>query len=264
MVCPTREVFSPLDHAFACTQFFPPISSFRAVTTFTQYKYFREMYNANPGWDYRNAAAGASCAPVSGIVSTVENLIKTQMMLDNVKAKKFGRPPEYLSSWNCFTTLIRKFGIGIVYTGHGINTLRECVFIGPYFFLYEGLRETLVTKLQKEQKQQSGSRSNSNSFEWGIKIAVPVAGGLAGASSWFLSFPLDLVRSRVQGQALPPTKRAWQLARELVKDRGFLALYTGSSASIARAFLVSGSRFSAYEAALWLLRGGRNYEKHHD
>jgi solute carrier family 25 carnitine/acylcarnitine transporter 20/29 len=259
----------------------PPLISLSIlnVTTFTQYAYFRELYNANPGWDARNFAAGASCAPVSGVVSTVENLIKTQMMLDNVKAMQNHRPPQYSSSWNCITSLIRQYGLTIIYTGHTTNTIRELSFIGPYFFFYEGLRETLVTKLkQKEQQQQhrfnnntsssdsgsSGDNNDTQHIEWGIKVAVPVAGGLSGALSWGLSFPLDLVRSRVQGQNLPPTQGAWQLARQLVQERGFFALYTGSSASIARAFLVSGSRFSAYEASLWLLRGGRHYEKHHD
>lgn len=232
----------------------PPLISLSIlnVTTFTQYAYYRELYNANHGWDVRNFAAGATCAPVSGVVSTVENLVKTQMMLDNVKAKQQHRPPEYSSSWNCFTSLIRRYGISIVYTGHGINTIREVSFLGPYFFFYEGFRKTFVSEIQRQYD------NNHEHKEFGVKIAVPIAGGLSGALSWGLSFPLDLVRSRVQGQVLPPTHSAWQLARQLVQEKGFWALYAGSSASIARAFLVSGSRFSAYEGAVWLLRHNRS------
>jgi solute carrier family 25 carnitine/acylcarnitine transporter 20/29 len=222
----------------------PPLISLSILntTTFTQYAYFRELYMANPGWDYRNFLAGISCAPVSGIVSTVENLVKTQMQLDNIKPQK-----EFTSSFNCVTTLIGRYSPSIVYTGHVVNTIREACFLGPYFLLYEGMRETLV--------RIPGIN---------IKVAVPVAGGLAGASSWFISFPLDCIRAGVQGQPLPPTKGAVQVVKELLQERGFRGLYAGSSASIARAFLVSGTRFSAYETALWLIRGGRNYEKHHD
>ena len=89
------------------------------------------------------------------------------------------------------------------------------------------------------------------------KLAIPVAGGLSGAMSWFISFPLDCIRAGVQGQRMPPGKGAFQVCRELIQTRGIRGLYAGSSASIARAFLVSGSRFSAYEGALSLLRGGR-------
>jgi solute carrier family 25 carnitine/acylcarnitine transporter 20/29 len=221
----------------------PPLISLSILntTTFTQYAYYREIYRASAGWDVRNFLAGASCAPVSGIVSTVENLVKTQMQLDNVKGKK-----EFTSSWNCLSTLVQRHGFSIVYTGHVLNTIREAFFLGPYFLLYEGLRETLI--------QVPGMSA---------KVAVPVAGGLAGASSWFISFPLDCVRAGLQGQALPPTKGAYTVFKELMKVRGVRGLYSGASASIARAFLVSGSRFSAYESAIWLIRGGRHCDNHY-
>jgi len=237
----------------------PPLISLTILntTTFTQYAYFRELYFANPGWDLRNMAAGMSCAPVSAMVSTVENVIKTQMQLDNVKAQTQPQRQQFTSSWNCFTTLIRTNGFQIVYTGHVVNTIREMTFLGPYFFLYEGFRETFL-------HLNDNSTSTTTSIHLNHKVAVPVAGGLAGASSWFISFPLDCIRAGVQGQTLPPTKGAIQVCKELVQTRGIRGLYAGSSASIARAFLVSGSRFSAYEFALWVIRGGRHYEKHHD
>lgn len=163
------------------------------------------------------------------------------MQLDNVTKKQFQ------SSWHCFKTLVNANGPRIIYTGHVVNTIREATFLSNYFFIYEGMREVLI--------QQN---------ILGIKSAVPVAGGLAGASAWMISFPLDCVRAGVQGQPLPPTKGAFEVFRTLISERGIRGLYSGASASIARAFLVSGSRFSAYEGALWLLRGGRKYERHHD
>lgn len=163
------------------------------------------------------------------------------MQLDNITKK------QYQSSFHCVKTLVSSHGLGIVYTGHVINTFREAAFIGNYFFVYEGMRELMV----------SSSALN-------VQVAIPVAGGLAGALSWFLSFPLDCIRAGVQGQPLPPQQNSLQILKCLLRERGFMALYSGASASIARAFLVSGSRFSAYEGALWLMRGGRNYERHHD
>mmetsp|Transcript_16004 Transcript_16004/g.36910 ORF Transcript_16004/g.36910 Transcript_16004/m.36910 type:complete len:312 (-) Transcript_16004:1304-2239(-) len=239
----------------------PPLISLSILntTTFIQYAYFRELYQASPGWDHRNFFAGMSCAPFSGFVSTVENFTKTQMQLDNLKPTR-----EYTGSWNCFTTLIRKHGPRIVYTGHSVNTIREMSFLGPYFFFYEGLRETFLHRqqeLREEQQLTSGTSSSwSSSFVTLVtnkKIAIPVAGGLSGAMSWMISFPLDCIRAGVQGQRMPPTNGAFTVLKELVRTRGITGLYAGSSASVARAFLVSGSRFSAYEGALWLIRGGR-------
>eukprot|EP00536_Pseudo-nitzschia_multiseries_P016035 jgi/Psemu1/312702/fgenesh1_kg.1004_\ len=238
----------------------PPLISLSILntTTFIQYAYFRELYQASPGWDHRNFLAGMSCAPFSGFVSTVENFTKTQMQLDNLKPKR-----EYTGSWNCFTTLIRKNGPSIVYTGHSVNTIREMSFLGPYFFFYEGLRETFLHRqraLRQEQQLIESSNPWSSSFMSVVtntKVAIPVAGGLSGAMSWMISFPLDCIRAGVQGQRMPPTKGASKVFKELLQTRGLTGFYAGSSASVARAFLVSGSRFSAYEGALWLLRGGR-------
>ena len=163
------------------------------------------------------------------------------MQLDNITKKQFQ------GSLHCVKTLVQAHGPLILYTGYVNNTIREATFLGCYFFIYEGLRETLI--------QQQILR---------VTWAVPVSGGLAGAMAWMISFPLDCVRAGEQGQSLPPKKNAVEIFRQLIKDRGVRGLYSGASASLVRAFLVSGSRFSAYEAALWLLRGGRYYEKHHD
>ena len=186
----------------------PPLISLSILSTitFTQYTFYREFYNANPGWDYRNYLAGISCSPVAGIVSTVENLVKTQMQLDNITKK------QYRGSYHCVKTLIQSHGIGIVYTGHVVNTFREAAFIGNYFFVYEGLRELLVTKSPLT-----------------VQVAIPVSGGLSGAFSWFVSFPLDCVRAGVQGQTLPPQKSAYQIFTSLIKERGIKGLYTGTS-----------------------------------
>lgn len=235
----------------------PPLISLSILntTTFIQYAYFREFYKASPGWDHRNFLAGITCAPFAGIVSTVENFTKTQMQLDNLKKVK-----EYNGSWHCFTSLIKKHGIRVIYTGHAVNTIREMTFIGPYFFFYEGLRESFLRR--QNQIREHYQTTNNESFSLmaiatSPKIAILVAGGLSGALSWTISFPLDCIRAGVQGQSMPPKKGAFRVLKELLQTRGVAGLYAGSSASIARAFLVSGSRFSAYEGALWLIRGGR-------
>lgn len=178
------------------------------------------------------------------------------MQMDNIHKK------EFQSSLHCVKTLIQRHGLPIVYTGHGVNTLREATFLGHYFFMYEGLREFFLT-------QFAGNHNYLLQH-----VAIPLAGGCAGAFAWFVSFPLDCIRAGVQGQSLEvvtpttttTTRRKSLLSpsevfQNLIQTRGIRGLYSGASASILRAFLVSGSRFSAYEMALVLLRGGRkNYD----
>lgn len=177
------------------------------------------------------------------------------MQLDNISKK------QYSNSFHCFTTLIRqRNGIRIIYTGHVINTIREATFLGNYFFIYEGMRYYLLSTLNNEQQQSASlSTSTPSTSNFGLKIAVPIAGGLSGALSWFISFPLDCIRASVQGQTTLPSKKGTvQIMNELIRTRGIRGLYAGAGVSILRAFLVSGSRFSAYEGTLYILRGGRD------
>jgi hypothetical protein len=168
-----------------------------------------------------------------------------------------------------------------------VNMIRECVFLATYFGVYEGLRGQLLFTARSRHNSNNNNRnetvtmtplsSSSSSSSW----AIPVAGGLSGAVAWVISFPLDCIRAGVQGQDLwrivpaassssssttststtattPSPLTARQVYAQLIATRGIAGLYAGVTPSLIRAFLVSGSRFSAYEMALWILRGGRD------
>ena len=115
------------------------------------------------------------------------------------------------------------------------------MFLASYFYTYEGVREVLI-----------------NRFQILPQIAIPISGGISGALAWFVSFPLDCIKAGIQGQkiekgTLPKVKGA-EVARMLWQNKGIRGLYSGITPTVFRAFLVSGSRFSAYEFALWLLK----------
>ena len=221
----------------------PPLISLSIVNTvsFTSYSYFRRKIGGQNGWDVTNAWAGMLGAPMFGLITTPENFLKTQMQMDNVQASRAKR---FRGSLHCASVLVKEHGPSVLYTGHVVNTIREGAFVGCYFYIYEGFREAFLTTFGN------------------APFAVPMAGGLAGASAWFFSFPLDCIRAGVQGRDLTdPVKRgAIRVFQDLLKTRGVLGFYAGVAPSIARAFLVSGSRFSAYEGALYLARGGRDID----
>ena len=225
----------------------PPLISLTIlnISTFTTYSYFHNRLDAQRGWDYRNAIAGGLCGPISATVSTIENVVKTQMQIDNVTNKRFQ------GSWDFVRTLVREKGALALYTGHGVNTVREVAFVSTYFFVYEGFRDVLA-----------GHAAIKGMLD--PKVAIPIAGGLSGAIAWTASFPLDCIRAGVQGQDLfhrtGQRQGAVQVFRQLIAQRGFWGLYAGVAPSILRACIVSGTRFSAYEFAVWLLRGGRDVE----
>jgi solute carrier family 25 carnitine/acylcarnitine transporter 20/29 len=176
--------------------------------------------------------AGACIAPLISIVSTPFELLKTQMQLGVAKQATT------LSAAKAIWAL---HGLRGLYCGHSINILREAVFLSAYFGTYEHTKLLLCA-----------------SAGLGTAAGVPLAGGLAGVTGWVASFPLDCVRANIQ--ARPPAPRpsgglsseGWPaVARRLLQERGALGLYRGLAPSVARAFIVSSSRFSVYELVLW-------------
>jgi hypothetical protein len=77
---------------------------------------------------------GMTGAPLFGIVTTPENFVKTQMQMDNIQAKRFR------GSYHCASTLVKEHGFMVLFTGHGVNTLRE----GAHD---EGFREILLQQM---------------------------------------------------------------------------------------------------------------------
>lgn len=225
----------------------PPLISLSILNTvnFASYSYLQELVGGHRGWNVNNAIAGSLVGPLSSCVSTIENLVKTQLQVDTQRNKR-----QFTNSLDCITKLLHAKGPRILYTGHVINTLRESAFISTYFFVYEGLRENFIHI----------GRASDN-----VKWAIPVAGGLSGAIAWAFSFPLDLVRARIQSidilskpKTIIPKQHSMKILMSLVRQNGILGLYAGFTPSILRAFLVSGTRFSAYESTLWIIRGGRD------
>ena len=155
----------------------PPLLSLSIVNTvsFTSYSFFNKtLFFGSEGWDWRNAASGMCGSPFFGLITTPENLIKTQMQLDNVQAERHrGR---FKNSFHCAQSLVKTHGVTILYTGHLINTFREACFVGTYFFCYEGMKQEFQRLLVKMERRVLPS---SKEERWSSTFAVPMAGELS-------------------------------------------------------------------------------------
>ncbi|KAE8704665.1 Mitochondrial arginine transporter BAC2 [Hibiscus syriacus] len=80
-----------------------------------------------------------------------------------------------------------------------------------------------------------------------------MAVGLAGVASGVCCYPLDVVKTRLQAQS-PVTAHKYNgifdCLQKTVKQEGHNVLWRGLGIAIARAFVVNGAIFSAYEIAL--------------
>jgi solute carrier family 25 phosphate transporter 23/24/25/41 len=71
-----------------------------------------------------------------------------------------------------------------------------------------------------------------------------LAGGVAGLASSGLTYPLDLLRTRLAGQV--GTGSLVELARDSVRAHGVLALWRGASATLVGGVVFEGARFGLF------------------
>jgi len=132
------------------------------------------------------ALAGAGSGIVSSIVTTPTELIKIrqQSLLTQTTARKV------------VLQIIHENGVAGLYRGLPVTALRDCGY-GAYFAAYEATCRYL-----------SSSSTTSDPFvQAEIRLSWPallLAGGIAGIAGWLATFPLDVVKTRMQGS---PTTR---------------------------------------------------------
>lgn len=228
-----------------------PLLSLTILNTlnFASFNYFKaSLSSASSSWSSLPPSllyfvSGAMVGPLASTISTPEHMLKTQLQLDNSRSS----PLYTRGAFRAAQSLIRSHSLSVLYVGHTANTLREGVFLGVYFSSYE------LVKADAAVQDALGS-----------KLAVPVAGGLAGMAGWVVSYPLDCIKANIQGAFCSESAATGSgrkaptsilaVGLDILKKRGITGLYSGMTPSLIRAFLVSGSRFTAFEIAVSMYR----------
>lgn len=223
----------------------PPLGALTILNmmNFTVYAKFSELFKFQKEdrtlsrIEPRTFLAGAFAGISAAIISTPFELVKIQMQLETLSKSFQGR-----NSFFAAKDIVGKYGLTRLYRGHMINTIREMVFLGTYFFVYEHSKHLLTPHFP-------------------LVLAIGVSGGMSGAIGWVISFPLDCIKANIQGAKISSTPQSFvSIAVHLLKTKGVSGLYHGVGASVARAFVVSSSRFIAYEIAQWIVGASeRNY-----
>ncbi|TEB31327.1 mitochondrial carrier [Coprinellus micaceus] len=137
------------------------------------------------------ALAGAGSGIVSSLITTPTELIKIrqQSLLVPTTARQV--------AWQIF----REQGVRGLYRGVGATALRD-VGYGAYFFAYEATCRWFLASGGGLKGTVAGGEDpavrmleEAGSLGWG---ALMVAGGVAGVAGWVFTFPMDVVKTRIQ------------------------------------------------------------------
>uniref|UniRef100_A0A0E0JFT4 Uncharacterized protein n=1 Tax=Oryza punctata TaxID=4537 RepID=A0A0E0JFT4_ORYPU len=187
------------------------------------------------------ALAGVGTGALQTLILSPVELVKIRLQLE-AAGQKHRRPGDHHGPVDMARDILRKEGVRGIYRGLAVTALRDAPAHGVYFWTYEYARERL----------HPGCRGHGGEQE--SLATMLVSGGLAGVASWVCCYPLDVVKSRLQAQSYPPRYRGIvDCFRRSVREEGLPVLWRGLGTAVARAFVVNGAIFSAYELALRFL-----------
>jgi len=129
-----------------------------------------------------------------------------------------------------------------LYRGSGVTILREAQAYGVWFLAFEYLMKR-TTKHTKREDIPS----------W--KIAA--YGGLAGEALWLSSYPLDVVKSKLQTDGLAKDSQQFKgmvdCAKKIWAVDGMLGFWRGIVPTLLRALPVSAGTFFVVETTMRLI-----------
>jgi solute carrier family 25 (mitochondrial carnitine/acylcarnitine transporter), member 20/29 len=215
--------------------------NFTLYTKFSELFRFQKEHRTLSRIEPKTFLAGSLVGVSAAVISTPFELIKIQMQLQTLLLSQTQSPSSSSStgkkngSYQLTKDIVSRYGPQRLYRGHLINTVREMIFLGTYFFVYEHSKHLLAPYCP-------------------LVLSIGISGGMSGAIGWMVSFPLDCIKANIQGSSIHSTPASsLSIASQLLKTKGLRGLYSGVGASVSRAFIVSSSRFIAYEFAQWLL-----------
>lgn len=141
---------------------------------------------------------------------------------------------------DCAKQIMQKSGNGVfgIFRGMTSTILREGHGMGVYFLTYEFLvQRQLGTKSRQEL-------SNTLAMTFGAT---------AGITLWLSAYPIDIVKSKMQTDAIIPSERKYnstlQCIQSIYKQAGIKGFFRGLLPTLIRAPFANAATFVAYETA---------------
>ncbi|CAK7209829.1 hypothetical protein SCUCBS95973_000574 [Sporothrix curviconia] len=189
-------------------------------------------------------------------------------------------PPKSHSSWSIARQVWRAEGVRGFFLGGTVTALRDSIGYGFYFWSYllatDAWRRYCETGGVDQPQATAVATSNASPSA----AATLMCGGLAGVATWASVFPLDVIKTRVQAQALLPPSPAsapllgspsspssspsssssspqprrlstLETTRIAYREGGMSVFFRGLGVCSARAFVVNAVQWAVYE---WIMR----------
>lgn len=162
--------------------------------------------------------------------------IQSPMELCRIKMqiKNPGKGPVYTSSINAGISIFKTHGFKGLYQGYTVSTYREVFGSLVYFLVYEGGIQYRLPKYNNDRKQIP--------MYWTL-----LCGGLSGVFYWTSIYPLDAIKSVIQGSDYKDRQGMMTVAKNIYQEKGIKGMFRGLVPAQMRAFACNSVGFYSAE-----------------
>lgn len=205
-----------------------------------------QKYPVLVDWAAGGTAAGISKTMVAPI-ERVKMLLQTQDSNPDIQSGKVAR---YTGIVNCFSRVSAEQGFTSLWRGNLANVVR---YFPTQAFNF-AFKDTFKRMFPKVDAKKDFAKA------LGVNMA---SGGLAGASSLLIVYPLDFVRTRLAADVRKGSEREFtgmfNCLSTIAKRTGFFSLYQGFGVSAQGIIIYRGAYFGLYDTGKsFLLKDEKN------
>ncbi|KAM5300537.1 mitochondrial ornithine transporter 2 [Ctenodactylus gundi] len=183
--------------------------------------------------DLQTASAGSLASAFAALALCPTELVKCrlQTMHEMEMSEKIAK--SHNTIWSVIKSILRKDGPLGFYHGLSSTLIQE---VPGYFFFFGGYELSRSFFASGGPKDELGP------------VPLMLSGGVAGICLWFVIFPVDCIKSRIQVLSMYGRQAGFiGTLLNIVRNEGILALYSGLKATLIRAFPSNAALFLAYE-----------------
>ena len=165
--------------------------------------------------------AGMAAGLAQSFICSPCELLKIRLQVDH----------QYKSALDVYKSIMKTNGVLGLYRGFVTTLYREVPAFGVYFTTYYTMLEALGDET------------------FGEILPSFLAGGMAGAVSWTLIYPIDIAKSIIQMNNKSSSSLV-KVLRDLHRKEGLKVFYRGLGTTIARSLPVNAVVFPVYELSV--------------
>ncbi len=197
------------------------------------------MMKSRSGTIWNHSLTGGVAGAFQSIICSPMELIKLRMQVQTNPTDIFhwstagnnGRV--YSDPWDATQKILKQGGVRGIFKGFELTLVREIPAFATYFATYEFTCNMIIEYYGKK----------GMTFDDLPPLALCLAGGISGITGWIISYPVDVIKSRVQVDGMFGSRAynsIYDCYRKSIQEpEGMLVLWKGLNSTLIRGFAVN-------------------------